>query len=56
VVRVVADESGARLILYPGQPQRDPIVSHGPFIADSKEDIARLLLSIRHGGFPALVN
>jgi redox-sensitive bicupin YhaK (pirin superfamily) len=35
VLRVVADESGARLILYAGQPQGDPIVSHGPFIGDS---------------------
>ena len=41
-LRVVAGESGARLILYAGQPQGDPIVSYGPFIGDSKQDIARL--------------
>jgi len=42
VLRVAAGESGARLILYAGQPQGDPIVSYGPFIGDSKQDIARL--------------
>ena len=42
VLRVAAGESGARLILYAGQPQGDPIVSYGPFIGDSKQVIARL--------------
>jgi redox-sensitive bicupin YhaK (pirin superfamily) len=42
VLRVAAGESGARLILYAGQPLGDPIVSYGPFIGDSKQDIARL--------------
>ena len=42
MVRIVAGEEGARLVLYTGRPQRDPIVSHGPFIGDSKDDIAAL--------------
>jgi len=54
VVRVVAGESGARLVLYAGQPQGDPIVSHGPFIGDSKPDIARLFAEYQSGGFPRL--
>jgi len=54
VLRVVADESGARLILYAGQPQGDPIVSYGPFIGDSKQDIARLFAEYQAGKFPRL--
>lgn len=41
--------AGARLVLYAGQPQGDPIVSHGPFIGDSLEDIKRLYQDFRQG-------
>ena len=54
VVRVVAGESGARLILYAGQPQGDPIVSYGPFIGDTTQDIARLFAEYQAGQFPRL--
>jgi quercetin 2,3-dioxygenase len=53
-LRVVAGESGARLILYAGQPQGDPIVSYGPFIGGSKQDIDRLFAEYRAGRFPRL--
>lgn len=51
VLRIAAGEEGARLVLYAGQPQGDPIVSHGPFIGDSREDIARLYSEYRAGRF-----
>ena len=51
VLRVHAGESGARLLLYAGQPQGDRIVSHGPFIGDSKEDIVGLFSEYRSGRF-----
>jgi hypothetical protein len=54
VLRAVTGESGARLILYAGQPQGDPIVSYGPFIGDSKQDIARLFAEYQAGAFPRL--
>ena len=54
VVRVVASESGARLVLYTGQPQGDSIVSYGPFIGDAKQDIARLFAEYQAGCFPRL--
>ena len=54
IVTVVAGESGARVIFYAGQPQGDPIVSHGPFIGDSKQDIARLFVEYQAGSFPRL--
>jgi redox-sensitive bicupin YhaK (pirin superfamily) len=54
VLHVVAPESGARLVLYMGQPQGNPIVSYGPFIGDSKQDIARLFAEYQVGRFPRL--
>ena len=54
LVRVAAGESRARLILYAGQPQGDPIVSYGPFIGDTKQDIARLFAEYQAGQFPRL--
>ncbi len=51
VLRVVAGEEAARLVLYAGQPQGDPIVSYGPFIGDSKEDIVRLFTEYQAGQF-----
>jgi len=44
-----AGEDGTRFILYAGKPTRDNIVSHGPFIADSSEDIQRLYREYRQG-------
>ena len=48
-VLLTAGAVGARLILYSGQPQKDPIVSHGPFIADTEDDIRRLYREYREG-------
>ena len=51
VLNVVSRDEGARLVLYAGQPQGDRIVSYGPFIGDSKEDIVRLFAEHRAGKF-----
>jgi redox-sensitive bicupin YhaK (pirin superfamily) len=51
LVRIAAGEAGARVVLYAGQPQGDAIVSHGPFIGDSREDIVRLYGEYRAGRF-----
>lgn len=54
VLRLVAGDEGARVVLYAGQAQGDRIVSHGPFIGDSKEDIVRLYTEYRAGRFERL--
>jgi redox-sensitive bicupin YhaK (pirin superfamily) len=54
LLRITAGESGARLVLYAGQPQGDAIVSHGPFIGDTREDITRLYADYRAGRFERL--
>lgn len=48
-LKLTAGESGVRFVLYAGQPQGDPIVSHGPFIGDTNEDIIRLYQDYRQG-------
>lgn len=48
-ISVTAGESGVRFLLYAAQPQGSPIVSQGPFIGDSKEDILRLYSDYRRG-------
>ncbi|HTM93165.1 MAG TPA: pirin-like C-terminal cupin domain-containing protein [Flavisolibacter sp.] len=44
-----AGETGVRFVLYAGMPTGDDIVSHGPFIADTDEDIQRLYQEYRRG-------
>jgi quercetin 2,3-dioxygenase len=51
LLRIIAAEQGARVVLYAGQPQGVPIVSHGPFIGDTREDIVRLYQEYREGRF-----
>lgn len=53
-VSFTAGAEGARLVLYAGQPQGDAIVSHGPFIGDTRDDIARLYAEFRSGAFPRM--
>jgi quercetin 2,3-dioxygenase len=48
-LKLRAGEEGVRFVLYAGQPQGDPIVSYGPFIGDSSEDIKRLYQEYRQG-------
>jgi len=48
-LKLTAGASGARFILYSGQPQHEPIVSHGPFIGDGQADILRLYSEFRQG-------
>jgi len=51
VLRIAAGQEGARLVLYAGQPQGDPIAVYGPFIGDSPDDIRRLYAEYRGGRF-----
>jgi hypothetical protein len=46
---LTADNEGVRFVLYAAKPTGDKIVSHGPFIADSSEDIIRLYNDYRQG-------
>ncbi len=40
--RIIGGDEGARVMLYAGERQGVPIVMHGPFVGESREDIRRL--------------
>jgi quercetin 2,3-dioxygenase len=48
-VKLKAGSQGVHFMLYAGKPTGDAIVSHGPFIAGSNEDILRLYSEYRRG-------
>ncbi len=51
LLSVAALENGVRFIFAAGQPQRDPIVTYGPFVADSQSQIYRLYREYCSGRF-----
>ncbi|WP_026260181.1 pirin family protein [Segetibacter koreensis] len=48
-LKLTAGKEGVCFSLYAGKPTGDTIVSHGPFIADSQEDIMRFYSEYRQG-------
>jgi hypothetical protein len=53
-VRITAGDNGARLLLYAGERQGIPIVMHGPFIGESRDDIRRLSKLYTEGRMPRI--
>lgn len=53
-IQFEALDNDTHFVLYAGQPHNVPVVHHGPFVADSMEDIAKLYKEFRHGEFPHL--
>ena len=47
-------DTAARVVLYAGEPQGDAIVSHGPFIGDTRDDITQRYAEFRRGEFPRM--
>ncbi|WP_461533719.1 pirin family protein [Sinomicrobium sp.] len=47
-------ENDTHFVLYAGQPHNVPVVHHGPFVADSMEDIVQMYRNFRQGKFPHL--
>lgn len=44
-----SEEGGARFVIYAALPTGDEIVTHGPFVADTPEDIRQLYADYRAG-------
>jgi redox-sensitive bicupin YhaK (pirin superfamily) len=53
-LRITAGGDGARLMLYAGERQGVPIVMHGPFVGENREDIKRLSDLYRSGKMPRI--
>jgi len=51
---LTAESKGARAILYAGERQRVPIVQHGPFVGESRNDIVRLSQVYMSGKMPRI--
>jgi redox-sensitive bicupin YhaK (pirin superfamily) len=49
-----ARERGARIVLYAGEPQREPLVHHGPFAAGSVAEIEEMFRGYRAGRFESM--
>ena len=48
-LQLQAGDEGARLVLYSAEPQKHEIVSYGPFIADSMDEIRNLYADYQQG-------
>jgi redox-sensitive bicupin YhaK (pirin superfamily) len=51
-VRLTAGAAGARVMLYAGESQDVPIVTHGPFVGESRTDLLRLSQAYVDGRMP----
>jgi redox-sensitive bicupin YhaK (pirin superfamily) len=48
-LQIQATEAGTELVVYAAEPQKHPIVSQGPFIADTMDEIKELYALYRRG-------
>ena len=51
-VRLTAGKQGARVMLYAGQRQNVPIVTHGPFVGETRADLVRVSQAYVDGRMP----
>ncbi|RNB82963.1 pirin family protein [Brevibacillus nitrificans] len=49
-IRVAADEK-MQLVLFAGEPLREPVVAHGPFVMNTEEEIRQAYEDYRNGTF-----
>jgi Pirin C-terminal cupin domain len=53
-LKFAGGERGARIVLYAGEPQREPLVHHGPFAASSVAEIEEMFHRYRAGRFESM--
>jgi len=54
VLPLRAGEHGAHVVLFSGQPLREPIVPYGPFVGNSRQDIAAYAVAFQSGAMGTL--
>ena len=47
-------DGGAHVVLFSGQPLREPIVPYGPFVGNSRQDIAAYAVAFQSGAMGTL--
>jgi len=55
-VRLRATPSGAQVVLLAGRPLREPVVSYGPFVMNTEQQIASTIERYRAGGMGMLAS
>lgn len=53
-LRLTAGATGARVVLYAGERQNVPIVTQGPFVGESRADLARVSRAFAEGRLPRI--
>jgi redox-sensitive bicupin YhaK (pirin superfamily) len=53
-IRVTAGTSGARFVLYAAERQDVPIVTHGPFVGETRADLVRVSQAYAQGRMPRI--
>jgi quercetin 2,3-dioxygenase len=53
-IRVTAGSSGARVVLYAAERQGVPIVTHGPFVGETRADLVRVSQAYAEGRMPRI--
>jgi redox-sensitive bicupin YhaK (pirin superfamily) len=48
---LTAEAQGARFVLYAGEPQREPLIHYGPFVADDERVLTQMFHDYRAGLF-----
>jgi redox-sensitive bicupin YhaK (pirin superfamily) len=51
MLRLTSRGEGARVVLYAGQPQHEPLLHHGPFVADDQSTLLQMFHDYRAGRF-----
>ncbi|MDP4623122.1 MAG: pirin family protein, partial [Hydrogenophaga sp.] len=54
VVSLQAGEGGARLVWFSGAPLREPVVPHGPFVGNTRDDIVAYIHAFQSGAMGEL--
>ena len=53
-LKFAAGQRGARIVLYAGEPQHEPLVHYGPFVAESMAEIQGMFQRYRAGRFESM--
>ncbi|MGH8086912.1 MAG: pirin family protein, partial [Stenotrophomonas sp.] len=51
LLQLRAGDAGARLILVAGRPLREPVMRHGPFVMNTKQELMQAFVDFQEGRF-----
>ncbi|CTP89972.1 hypothetical protein XTPLMG730_2653 [Xanthomonas translucens pv. phlei] len=51
LLHLQAGDVGARPILVTGRPLREPVVRHGPFVMNTREELMQAFVDFQEGRF-----